>query len=352
MSSVFLSALKRQATPYTPIWIMRQAGRYLPEYRAVRELAGSFMALCQTPELACQVTLQPLKRFPLDAAIIFSDILTIPHALKLGLHFKEGEGPVFAKKTTPDNFSQLGQLDLNDLAYVYQAISLTKSELPAHIPLIGFCGSPWTLAAYMIEGRSVPGFPGIQTWKNQNPNSLNQLLQHLSKAVANHLIEQAKAGADVLMIFDTWGNLLNADNYFTFSLSHMNHIIRSIRDNPITAEKPIILFTKETGNFISEMIRSGCDAIGVDHSTSLTQAKYLVQNKVALQGNLDPHILLSEPKRIRAEVAKILAEFGKDPGHIFNLGHGITPNVPPEHVSELVQAVHELSKPYHEHTPA
>lgn len=347
MSSVFLSALKRQATPYTPVWIMRQAGRYLPEYRAVRELAGSFMALCQTPELACQVTLQPLARFPLDAAIIFSDILTIPHALKLGLHFMEGEGPIFAKKITPDNFTQLGQLDLNDLAYVYQAIQLTKKELPSHIPLIGFCGSPWTIAAYMIEGRSIKGFPSIQNWKNQNPASLQQLLQSLSTYISQHLIEQARAGADVLMIFDTWGNLLTKEDYAIFSLHHQKEIIRAVRANPETCEKPIILFTRNSQAFIPEIIHSGCDAIGIDHSVSITEAKQMVKNKIAIQGNLDPQILLSEPKIIRAAVSKILSEFGTDSAHIFNLGHGITPNVPPEHVSELVHAVHELSKPYH-----
>jgi len=322
-----LRAIWHEPVDKTPVWIMRQAGRYLPEYRQVRQKAGSFMTLCKTPELACEVTLQPLARFKLDAAILFSDILTIPDAMGLGLHFKEGEGPFFERPVRT----------LRDI-----------KALGGKVPLIGFCGSPWTMATYMIEGRANKEFPIIRVMLKNDPQVLHVLLDTLAQSVAAHLNAQIKAGVQVVMIFDTWGGMLETADYQNFSLNYVKQII----DNLITEQNgekiPVILFTKEGGQWLELMARSGCHALGVDWLTNIGKARERVGQQMALQGNMDPKILCQTPEVIRAEVAKILENFGKGSGHIFNLGHGITPDVPPDNVAVLVDAVHELSQAYHQ----
>lgn len=333
----------------TPIWIMRQAGRYLPEYRATRARAGSFMALCKTPELACEVTLQPLLRFPLDAAILFSDILTIPDAMGLGLDFIEGKGPVFAQPI--QRLAEIERLqvpDLSQLEYVYEAIRLTQRELAGKIPLIGFCGSPWTLAAYMVEGQSQPGFPLIQKMREAEPAALHKLLEVLAKSICAHLNAQIVAGVQAVMIFDTWGGLLGTEDYEKFSLFYIKAIIAGLnRNNYNNRKTPVILFTKGGNRWLEQMADSGCDVVGVDWEISLQEARRRIGAKTALQGNMNPTALLASVDRIRQEAQSVLDSFGYGSGHIFNLGHGITPDVPPEHVACLVEAVHELSKPYH-----
>lgn len=330
----------------TPVWIMRQAGRYLPEYRATRERAGSFMNLCKTPELACEVTLQPLARYPLDAAIIFSDILTIPDAMGLGLELIENEGPVFAHPVRTD--AEIQRLHVpapEQLAYVYETIRMVRHELAGKVPLIGFCGSPWTLAAYMVEGKAQPGFPMLQQMMNESPMLLHSLLEVLAKSVSAHLIAQREAGAQALMIFDTWGGMLDDENYSKFSLNYMQQIIADLKYNDNKA--PVILFTKNGSRWLEKMAESACDMVAVDWTISLKEARSRVGAKVALQGNLNPACLLEPEQVIRREVAKTLDSFGEGAGHVFNLGHGITPDVPPEHVEILVDAVHTLSAPYH-----
>lgn len=346
-----LKAIWQQPVDATPIWIMRQAGRYLPEYQKTRAQAGSFMQLCQTPELACEVTLQPIHRYPLDAAIIFSDILTIPDAMGLQLSFIEQLGPVF--KHTISNLQdiqRLPKLDIERLDYVYEAIRLVSKELAGHIPLIGFCGSPWTLAAYMIEGRSQPGFPKIKAMQAKEPEMLHHLLNHLAEAVCDHLNAQIAAGANVVMIFDTWGGLLeNELNYHLFSSAYIQKIAAGLKRKHYNKEKstPLIVFTKGGGRWLNEIAKTGCEALGLDWEISLAEARQMVGMKAALQGNMHPEYLLKHPDAIREEVKRILASYGCGSGHVFNLGHGITPDVPPEHVRELVDAVHEYSIPYH-----
>lgn len=343
-----IRALLRQPVDITPVWIMRQAGRYLPEYRAVREKAGSFMGLCKNPELASLVTLQPLKRFPLDAAILFSDILTIPDAMGLGLHFVEGEGPRFTHPLRDERaIHGLAEPDLSELSYVYDAIRLIQQELSGRVPLIGFCGSPWTLAAYMIEGQSKQGFPKIIAMLEKQPLLLHRLLDVLANAVIAHLNAQIEAGVQVVMLFDTWGGLLNAANYAEFSLYYSKAIFAGLYKHYNNKEIPSILFTKGGGLFINQMANVGSSAIGLDWEITLKEARATIGEKVALQGNLNPACLLQPKDVIRDEVAKTLASFGQGSGHVFNLGHGITPDVPPDHVSVLVEAVHELSQPYH-----
>lgn len=342
-SSVFLRALKRQPVERTPIWIMRQAGRYLPEYRAVREKAGNFLTLCKTPQLACEVTLQPLRRFDLDASILFSDILTIPDAMGLGLHFIEGEGPRFEKKLrNMDDIKAIGIPDMQtDLGYVMDAASLIRHNLPTHIPLIGFSGSPWTLACYMLEGGSSADFRYTRKWMYDEPVVLHTLLAKLAKAVALYLEAQIKAGVNALMLFDTWGGILSEPNFKTFSLQYLARIVHAIKDN--YPEIPVILFTKGGGAWLSAQADTGCDALSLDWTVNLGKAREEVGNRVALQGNLDPAILLTSPETIRQQAKAVLQSFGEGPGHIFNLGHGITPDVPPEHVQVLVEAVHTQS---------
>lgn len=346
----FLRAIWHEPVDMTPIWIMRQAGRYLPEYREVRQKAGSFMKLCKTPELACQVTLQPIARYPLDAAILFSDILTIPDAMGLGLQFKEGEGPFFEKPVR--TLKEIQALSVPDpdlsLRYVLDAIKMIQRELAGKVPLIGFCGSPWTLATYMIEGRANKSFPLIQKMLQQDPKVLHELLKILAQSVATHLNAQIKAGVQAVMIFDTWGGMLDTANYQTFSLQYVQYIIENLIKEHDGQRIPVILFTKDGGQWLEFMVRTGAQALGLDWNTRLNKARARVGDKVALQGNLNPNVLLESPAKIEAEVARILEEYGTGSGHIFNLGHGITPDVPPENVAVLVDAVHRLSRRYHE----
>tara|TARA_R110000868_G_scaffold229116_6_gene482151 strand:- start:277 stop:1338 length:1062 start_codon:yes stop_codon:yes gene_type:complete len=341
----FIKACFREPVDQTPVWIMRQAGRYLPEYRAVRAEAGSFMQLCRTPELACEVTLQPLRRFDLDASIIFSDILTIPDAMGLDLSFAEGEGPVFAKPVrTERDIHALTVPDPAKLNYVYDAIKLVTHELDQRIPLIGFCGSPWTLACYMIEGRGKTGFPLAHKMLQEQPMLLHHLLETMATSVAQHLNAQIAAGASAVMIFDTWGGMLGTADYQTFSLAYVKKIITELNRQHGERKIPVILFTKGGKKWLEVMIDSHCDVLGVDWEVTLKEARMRTGDKVALQGNMHPASLLETPEKIRAEVQTILASYGQGAGHIFNLGHGITPDVPPEHVAVLVDAVHEFSQ--------
>jgi len=344
-----LRALLRQPVDETPVWVMRQAGRYLPEYRAVRARAGSFMTLCQTPELACEVTLQPLARFDLDAAIIFSDILTIPDAMGLGLSFAEGEGPVFQRTIrTARDVAALGVPDPEtDLRYVTDAIRLTHRELDGRVPLIGFCGSPWTVASYMVEGRSDKNFPHIRAMREASPDVLHALLDLLARSITLHLNAQIQAGASVVMIFDSWGGMLNTPDYQAFSLQYVTQIMQGLQRERAGQVVPRILFTRFGGQWLESMLDSGCDAIGVDWNISLTEARARVAGRAALQGNLDPAVLKQDPEYIRAAVSRVLSEYGEGAGHVFNLGHGITPDVLPENVAVLVDAVHEMSRIYH-----
>ncbi len=341
-----IRALRRQDVDCTPVWIMRQAGRYLPEYRATRERAGDFLTLCQTPELACEVTLQPLERFDLDAAILFSDILTIPDAMGLGLTLHEGEGPRFARPVrSVTEVAALGVPDPErDLGYVMDAIRLIRHELAGRVPLIGFSGSPWTLATYMVEGQGSRDFARIKSMLYNEPSAVRQLLRVLSESVSIYLTAQAQAGAQALMIFDTWGGVLGHAEYRHFSLDPMEQIVEYLRSDPVASHLPLIVFTKGGGQWLARIAAIGCDALGCDWTTSLREARRQVQDQVALQGNLDPAILYASPERIRSGVADVLEDFGPGPGHIFNLGHGVTPGVDPDHVKVLVDAVHEFSR--------
>ncbi len=340
-----IRALLRQPVDCTPVWMMRQAGRYLPEYRALRAKAGDFLTMCQTPELACEVTLQPLRRFNLDAAIIFSDILIIPDAMGLDLYFSEGEGPRFHKIINSlTDITALAVADVErELNYTYQAIRLVKQELANKIPLIGFAGSPWTLATYMIENGSSKEFQKIKTLLYQEPTTLHKLLDKLAAAVTAHLNAQIVAGVDVVMLFDTWGGVLTSKDYQVFSLNYMTQIINGLQRKHNGQQIPVILFTKNGGQWLEAIAQSGCDAIGLDWTLDIGVARQTVGTKVALQGNMDPMVLYASPERIRAEVKTILSAYGKGSGHVFNLGHGITQHTPPENVAVFVDAVHELS---------
>ncbi|ASQ46875.1 uroporphyrinogen decarboxylase [Legionella clemsonensis] len=345
--SLFIRALQRKPVSRTPVWIMRQAGRYLPEYRRVREQAGDFLSLCKNPDLACEVTLQPLARFPLDAAILFSDILTIPDAMGLELYFTEGEGPAFHKPVR--SFAAINTLNgsnlLEELDYVFQAVRLIRQEMPQHLPLIGFAGSPWTLACYMVEGGSSRDFKQILRLLYTEPATLHLLLAKLTQAVTIYLEEQVHSGVNALMLFDTWGGILTPRNYEEFSLNYMQRIVKALKQKH--PQIPIILFTKGGGQWLKQMTESGCDALGLDWTTDLGLARAQVGHQVALQGNLDPSVLLSNPQCIRTQVKQVLESYGSGEGHVFNLGHGITPDVPPEHVSAMLEAVHEFSPAYH-----
>lgn len=345
----FLRAALRQPVDCTPIWIMRQAGRYLPEYRAVRAKAGDFLTLCKTPELACEVTLQPLRRFALDAAIIFSDILTIPDAMGLGLYFAEGEGPRFQKTIrTQADISQLSIPDPEqELRYVCDAIRLTRRELAHKVPLIGFAGSPWTLATYMLEGGSSKEFRFSKTLLYQQPDALHQLLEKLSQAVVLYLNAQIAAGAQAVMLFDSWGGILTTQDYELFSLQYMTKIIAGLNRQQAGQSVPVIVFTKGGGQWLEKIAQSGCDVVGLDWTTPLGDARARVGTHVALQGNLDPGVLYGDADCIRQQAANILAAYSNGSGHIFNLGHGITQYVDPEKVAVLVDAVHEMSFKYH-----
>lgn len=346
--SIFIRSLQKQSVPRTPVWLMRQAGRYLPEYRAVRAKAGDFLSLCKTPELACEVTLQPLRRFALDAAILFSDILTIPDAMGLGLHFIEGEGPCFSNPVNdPAVIDALPGISvIDELSYVMDAVRLIRQEMPKALPLIGFAGSPWTLACYMVEGGSSRDFKRILKLMYNEPAATHQLLNKLAMAVSEYLKAQIRAGVNAVMIFDTWGGILSTPNYTNFSLQYMTMIVEQLKaESPQT---PIILFTKGGGQWLPQIAASGCDALSLDWTCDLNAARAQVGHQVALQGNLDPAVLLTSPSCIQTQVKQVLASYGQGSGHIFNLGHGITPDVPPEHVAVMVEAIREFSPNYHQ----
>lgn len=345
----FLRALTGQPVDMTPVWMMRQAGRYLPEYRATRQQAGDFMSLCQNPQLACEVTLQPLRRYAMDAAILFSDILTIPDAMGLGLYFSEGEGPRFRKTVrTEQDVAQLPIPDMaSDLSYVTDAVSLIRHELNGSIPLIGFSGSPWTLATYMIEGSGSKDFRHAKAFMYNQPEVMHQLLDKLAQAVTIYLNAQIAAGAQAVQIFDTWGGILSTQAYQTFSLAYMKKIVAGLTKEADGRKVPVILFTKNGGLWLNEIADSGCDCVGLDWTIEIGRARSLIGDKVSLQGNMDPSILYSSPASIRAEVARILASYGNGSGHVFNLGHGITPEVDPANVAVFIESVHELSAQYH-----
>jgi uroporphyrinogen decarboxylase len=344
-----IRALLRQPVDVTPIWIMRQAGRYLPEYCATRARAGDFKSLCSTPELACEVTLQPLRRFPLDAAILFSDILMLPDAMGLGLRFTEGEGPQFDRPLrSAADIRSLGIPDPEeDLKYVIDAVRLIRRELAGRVPLIGFSGSPWTLATYMVEGSSSREFARTKTLMFDQPRVMHQLLDLLARAVTPYLNAQIAAGAQAVMIFDTWGGILTPSDYLNFSLHYMAQIVGGLTREHEGVRIPVILFTKGGGQWLEPMAEVGAEALGLDWTTDLRHSRARVGDRVALQGNMDPALLYASPERIRVEVQAMLERFGPGSGHVFNLGHGIHPHVDPERVAVLVDAVHELSIPYH-----
>ncbi len=346
----FLRALLRQPVDRTPIWIMRQAGRYLTEYKETRARAGSFMELCTSPDYCCEVTLQPLERFDLDAAILFSDILTIPDAMGLGLYFEQGEGPRFKSPIrTEQDVKALQVPDIADsLQYVIDAVSVIRRELKDRVPLIGFSGSPWTLATYMVEGSGSKDYRRVKGMLFDRPDLMHHTLDILAKSVIAYLNAQIKAGAQAVMIFDTWGGVLTPRDYKEFSLRYMQQIVDGLIRDHDGQKVPVTLFTKGGGQWLDVMAETGCDGLGVDWTIDIADAKQKVRGKVALQGNMDPSILYASPERIREEVAIILQGFGKDNGHVFNLGHGIHQFVNPDNVKVLVDAVHELSQPYHE----
>ncbi|MTB46607.1 uroporphyrinogen decarboxylase [Providencia sp. wls1950] len=346
----YLRALLRQPVDVTPVWMMRQAGRYLPEYKATRAEAGDFIALCKNTELACEVTLQPLRRFPLDAAILFSDILTIPDAMGLGLYFETGEGPRFERPVA--SAADVKNIPIPDpemeLGYVMDAVRAIRKALNGDVPLIGFSGSPWTLATYMVEGGSSKAFTKIKKMMYEDPNTLHLLLDKLADSVILYLNAQVRAGAQSLMIFDTWGGVLTKRDYLEFSLRYMHKIVDGlIREND-GRRVPVTLFTKGGGQWLEEMAATGCDALGLDWTTEIADARRRVGDKVALQGNMDPSMLYASPARIEQEVQHILAGFGQGEGHVFNLGHGIHQDVAPEHAGAFVDAVHRFSRQYHQ----
>lgn len=340
-----MRALAGQTVDKTPVWMMRQAGRYLPEYRRVRAQAGDFMSLCKNTDLACEVTIQPLERYELDAAILFSDILTIPDAMGLGLYFVEGEGPMFRKPVrTEKDIEQLSVVNTaKDLSYVTDAVAVIRAELNGRVPLIGFSGSPWTLATYMIEGKSSRDFALAKTMLYKQPEILHQLLDKLSLSVIDYLNAQIRSGAQVVQIFDTWGGALSHSAYLEFSLAYMEKIVAGLIKHADGRDVPVILFTKGGGHWLEAMADTGCHCLGLDWTVDIGQARQRVGDKVALQGNMDPAVLRSDPSIIRSEINAILTSFGDHQGHIFNLGHGITPDIDPDNVKVFIDAVHEFS---------
>jgi len=345
----FLRALSREPVDMTPVWMMRQAGRYLPEYRKTREQAGNFLNLCKTPDLACEVTLQPLRRFELDAAILFSDILTIPDAMGLGLYFEEGEGPKFEKPIArPADVDRLTVPDIEEeLGYVMAAVSIIRRELDGKVPLIGFSGSPWTLATYMVEGGGTKDFAKVKGMMFDRPDLMHKLLDKLADTVTVYLNAQIQSGAQAVMIFDTWGGILTPRDYKEFSLQYMQRIVENLTREADGRKVPVVLFTKNGHCWLEDITNTGCDAVGLDWTIDIGDARKRVGDRVALQGNMDPTVLYASPERIRKEVGTILESYGKGPGHVFNLGHGIQQNVNPDNAGVFVNAVHELSKPYH-----
>ena len=334
-----LKALALQPTPYTPVWLMRQAGRYLPEYNATRARAGSFLKLAKTPALAAEVTLQPLERFPLDAAIVFSDILTIPDAMGLGLAFAEGEGPRFEKPLREEAaIRALAVPDLSKLPYVFDAVRESKRAIAGRVPLIGFSGSPFTLACYMVEGSGSDDWRTLKTMLHSQPELLHRILDVNAQAVAAYLNAQIEAGADAVMLFDTWGGILSHDDYETFSLSYSKKILAEVKS------APTILFTKGGAPWLAAMMQSGCSAVGLDWTADARAARRLAAGRVALQGNLDPAALFAPPERVREATRKVIDSFGVEPGHVFNLGHGLQPKTPVESVAALVDEVRTYSR--------
>ena len=348
-NDLLIRALLKKPVPRTPLWIMRQAGRYLPEYRATRKRAGGFLTLCKTPELACEVTLQPVERFDLDAAILFSDILTIPDAMGLGLSFSEGEGPRFSRPVScmKDVERIAGTRPMDGLEYVFDAVRLIRSELDGRVPLIGFTGSPWTLATYMVEGETSREFRKIKSLLYTQPEVLERLLEILSQAAADYLAAQIRAGAQAVMVFDTWGGVLSREAYLKYSLQPMQHIVSELLRLETSHTVPVILFTKGVGTELVNLAATGCHAVGLDWTMELDQARAQVGTRVALQGNLDPAVLYAPDPVIRGEVRKVLEKYGQGSGHVFNLGHGIQKYVDPEKVTVLVDAVKELSPAFH-----
>jgi uroporphyrinogen decarboxylase len=348
-NDTFLRALLRQPTPYTPVWIMRQAGRYLPEYNQTRARAGSFLDLCRNPDLATEVTLQPLARFDLDAAIVFSDILTIPDAMGLGLYFAEGEGPRFERPLREE--WEIRNLDRTDpdahLRYVLDAVAQCRKALADSVPLIGFSGSPFTLACYMVEGRSGTDFVTLNKMLYGRPDLLHHILTVTAESVTAYLNAQIEHGAQAVMLFDTWGGSLSEAAYEEFSLNYMSQIVSGLTRQHAGERVPVIVFTKGGGLWLEGIAASGCDAVGLDWTIDLAAARRRIGNKVALQGNLDPAIMMTSPEVIEKQAAAVLASFGSGAGHVFNLGHGVSQFTPPEHVKALVDAVHQLSRPYH-----
>jgi len=350
-NDVFLRALQRQPVPYTPVWLMRQAGRYLPEYRDLRVRAGTFLSMAQTPEYACEVTLQPLRRFDLDAAIIFSDILTVPHAMGLGLDFQTGEGPRFARPVQSEaDVRALRMPDLGDLQYVFDAIALARRELDGKVPLIGFAGSPWTVACYMVEGRGSRDYHVIKRMLYARPDLLHQILTINAQATVRYLNAQIRAGAQALMLFDSWGGALADGAFQTFSLAYIRQVVQSLVRQHDGQIIPVIVFTKGGGLWVQDIAACGCDAVGLDWTVNLARVRAQVDDAVALQGNLDPAVLLSGEMAVRAQARRVIDDFGPvgRGGHIFNLGHGISQHSDPDAVQALIHEVHTYSPKYHQ----
>ncbi len=348
-NDTFLRALLREPTPYTPIWIMRQAGRYLAEYNATRARAGDFMSLCRNADLATEVTMQPLARFPLDAAILFSDILTVPDAMGLGLYFAEGEGPRFERPLRDEwAINDLTPIDpWGNLRYVMDAVSQIRKALANEVPLIGFSGSPFTLACYMIEGQGGTDFERVKGMAYGRPDLLHKILDVNARSVVAYLNAQVESGAQALMLFDTWGGALSNAAYQEFSLAYMQQVVAGLTRERDGQKVPVIVFTKGGGLWLEKIAAIGCDAVGLDWTVDIGEARARVGKHVALQGNLDPTILLTTPEIVRREAGKVLASYGAGTGHVFNLGHGISRVTPPENVAALVDAVHEQSRIYH-----
>lgn len=348
-NDTFIRALLRQPTDYTPVWMMRQAGRYLPEYNQTRTRAGDFLSLCKNPDFATEVTMQPLARFPLDAAILFSDILTIPDAMGLGLYFSAGEGPKFERPLREE--WAIRDLTVPDpdthLRYVMDAVTQIRKAINNQVPLIGFSGSPFTLACYMIEGEGSSDFRQIKTMLYARPDLLHRILDITAQAVTVYLNAQIEAGAQAIMIFDSWGGALSHAAYQEFSLHYLRQILSGLKREHLGERVPNIVFTKGGGLWLESIVDSGCDAVGLDWTIDIGEARRRAKDKVALQGNLDPAVLFAPPETIAAEVEKVLASYGYGHGHVFNLGHGISQFTPPEHAAAMVEAVHAASPRYH-----
>ncbi len=347
-NDTFLRALLNQPVKYTPVWLMRQAGRYLPEYRASRAKAGSFLDLCHNTDLATEVTLQPLDRFALDAAILFSDILTIPDAMGLGLHFVEGEGPRFERPLqNEEDINSLQVPDMSKLRYVFDAVTSIRRALNGSVPLIGFSGSPFTLACYMVEGRGSRDFRHLKTMMYRRPDLLQRILKINAQTVTEYLNEQIAAGAQAVQIFDTWGGILSDAAFKRYDLPYLQQVVSGLNRRAENRQVPVVIFTKGGGLWLEQLAQSGADALGTDWTVNLQQARQRVGTQVALQGNLDPLALFGSQDCLELEIERLLAEYGHGSGHVFNLGHGINQYTDPEQVAFMVEAVHRISVRYH-----